>query len=72
MSAAGNKRAEPILSARGIVNRFGRQRVHDGLDLDVRRGEVLGIAGASGSGKSVLLKTLIGLHQPDRADTLWA
>jgi phospholipid/cholesterol/gamma-HCH transport system ATP-binding protein len=58
-------RAEPILSARGIVNRFGKQVLHDKLDLDIVRGEVIGIAGGSGSGKSVLLKTLIGLRRPD-------
>jgi len=56
--------AEAIVSARGIVNRFGEQVVHDGLDLDVLRGEVLGIVGGSGSGKSVLLKTLVGLQRP--------
>ena len=54
-----------ILSAHGIVNRFGRQVVHDKLDLDIEPGEILGIAGGSGSGKSVLLKTLVGLHRPD-------
>jgi phospholipid/cholesterol/gamma-HCH transport system ATP-binding protein len=56
---------EAILSARGIVNRFGRQKVHDKINLDVMRGEILGIAGGSGSGKSVLLKTLVGLHRPN-------
>jgi phospholipid/cholesterol/gamma-HCH transport system ATP-binding protein len=65
MSAARPRRAEPLLSAHGIVNRFGKQRVHNGVDLDVHAGQVLGIAGGSGSGKSVLLKTLIGLHRPD-------
>ncbi len=55
-----------ILSAQGIVNRFGRQVVHDKLDLEIERGEIIGIAGGSGSGKSVLLKTLVGLHRPDR------
>ena len=61
---------EPILSARGIVNRFGRQVVHDKVDLDVRAGEILGIAGGSGSGKSVLLKTLTGLRRPDAGKVL--
>jgi phospholipid/cholesterol/gamma-HCH transport system ATP-binding protein len=61
-------KSEPILSARGIVNRFGQQVVHDKISLDVFRGEVLGIAGGSGSGKSVLLKTLVGLHQPNAGE----
>jgi phospholipid/cholesterol/gamma-HCH transport system ATP-binding protein len=53
-----------IISLRGIVNRFGPQVVHDGVDLDVKRGEVMGIVGGSGSGKSVLLRTIIGLNRP--------
>jgi phospholipid/cholesterol/gamma-HCH transport system ATP-binding protein len=53
-----------IIEARGIVNRFGRQVVHDGLDLEIRAGEVFGIVGGSGSGKSVLLRTLLGLQKP--------
>ena len=57
--------AEAILSARGIVNRFGKQQVHDHVSFDIMRGEILGIAGGSGSGKSVLLKTLVGLRRPD-------
>ncbi len=57
---------EPVISARGVVNRFGSQVVHDGLDLEVRRGEVFGIVGGSGSGKSVLLRTLLGLQRPER------
>jgi phospholipid/cholesterol/gamma-HCH transport system ATP-binding protein len=56
---------QPIVSARGIVNRFGTQLVHDGVDFDVHAGEVFGIVGGSGSGKSVLLKTLLGLRRPD-------
>jgi phospholipid/cholesterol/gamma-HCH transport system ATP-binding protein len=59
---------EPILSARGVVNRFGRQRVHDHIALDVLPGEIVGIAGGSGSGKSVLLKTLAGLRRPDAGE----
>jgi phospholipid/cholesterol/gamma-HCH transport system ATP-binding protein len=54
-----------VISMRGIVNRFGDQVVHNGLDLDVESGEILGIVGASGSGKSVLLRTMIGLRQPN-------
>jgi phospholipid/cholesterol/gamma-HCH transport system ATP-binding protein len=56
--------AEPIIRVRGLVNRFGEETVHDGLDLDVFRGEVLAVVGASGSGKSVLLRTIIGLNRP--------
>ncbi len=55
---------EPIIRVRGLVNRFGAETVHDGLDLDVLRGEVLGIVGGSGSGKSVLLRTIVGLNRP--------
>ena len=63
MSVAGHSE-EPIIRVRGLVNRFGDETVHDGLDLDVRRGEVLGIVGGSGSGKSVLLRTVVGLNRP--------
>jgi phospholipid/cholesterol/gamma-HCH transport system ATP-binding protein len=55
---------EPIIRVRGLVNRFGEETVHDGLDLDVLRGEVLGIVGGSGAGKSVLLRTIVGLNRP--------
>ena len=54
----------PVISVRGIVNRFGHQVVHDGLDLDVMPGEVFGIVGGSGAGKSVLLRTMLGLQRP--------
>ena len=61
-----------IMSARSIVNRFGKQTVHDHLDIDIIAGEVLGIAGGSGSGKSVLLRTLAGLHTPQAGKVLAA
>src|SRR5881409_1544713 len=70
MNARTKPQREPILSARGIVNRFGRQEVHNKISLDVLPGEILGIAGGSGSGKSVLLKTLAGLHRPDSGEVL--
>ncbi len=59
------RRSGTVLAARGIVNRFGSEEVHAGISLDIMRGEILGIAGGSGSGKSVLLKTLVGLHRPN-------
>ena len=49
---------------RGLKNQFGAQVIHENLDLDVRRGEVLGVVGGSGTGKSVLLRTIIGLNRP--------
>jgi phospholipid/cholesterol/gamma-HCH transport system ATP-binding protein len=70
MSAGRQTRSGAIVSARGIVNRFGTQLVHDKISLDVMSGEILGIAGGSGSGKSVLLKTLTGLHRPDAGEVL--
>ncbi len=53
--------AQAMIRVRDLVVGFGSQIVLDRLDLDVRRGEILGIVGASGSGKSVLLRTIIGL-----------
>jgi len=54
----------PVLQVRGLVNRFGTQVVHDGLDMEVRADEVFGIVGGSGAGKSVLLRTILGLQRP--------
>ena len=70
MNTRTQKHAGPIISARGIVNRFGKQEVHDKVSLDILPGEIIGIAGGSGSGKSVLLKTLIGLHRPNAGEVL--
>ena len=55
---------EALIEVRGLVTQFGTHRVHDGLDLDVYRGEVLGIVGGSGTGKSVLLREIVGLVRP--------
>ena len=54
-----------VVETRGIVNRFGAQLVHDGLDMQVREGDVFGIVGGSGTGKSVLLRTILGLRRPE-------
>ncbi len=55
---------DPIIRVRGLVTRFGTHTVHDGLDLDVRRGEIVGVVGGSGTGKSVLLRAIVGLLEP--------
>lgn len=57
--------AEPVIEVEGLRTAFGENVVHDGVDLTVTRGEVLGVIGGSGSGKSVLLRTIVGLHRPD-------
>ena len=56
---------ETVIEARGICNRFGSQSVHENLDLDLYRGEILAVVGGSGSGKSVLLRSIIGLRRPN-------
>ena len=53
-----------VIRLRGIRNQFGSHVVHEGLDLDIRRGEIVGIVGGSGTGKSVLLRTIVGLQHP--------
>jgi len=58
------KDKEPVIRVRGLINRFGSQTVHEGLDLTVRRGEILGVVGGSGAGKSVLMRSILGLHRP--------
>jgi phospholipid/cholesterol/gamma-HCH transport system ATP-binding protein len=62
--------AEPLIEVRGLVNRFGRQVVHDHLDMTVEQGEVFGIVGGSGSGKSVLLRSILGLQRPQAGEVL--
>jgi phospholipid/cholesterol/gamma-HCH transport system ATP-binding protein len=55
---------ELAIRVRGLRNSFGSQVVHDQLDLDVRRGEILGVVGGSGTGKSVLMRAILGLRPP--------
>lgn len=52
------------IRVRGLVNRFDDHVIHDGLDLDVKRGEIIGVVGGSGTGKSVLMRSIIGLQIP--------
>ncbi|WP_303289696.1 ABC transporter ATP-binding protein [Marinobacter sp. SS5-14b] len=54
----------PVIEVRGLSNRFGAHVVHDGLDLDLYTGEILGVVGGSGTGKSVLLRSIVGLNKP--------
>lgn len=54
---------EPAIRVQGLRTQFGPVVVHDDLDLEVRRGEVIGVVGGSGTGKSVLLRTIIGLNR---------
>ena len=61
-------RGDYPIQVRGLVNRFGDFAVHEGLDLDVRRGEILGVVGGSGTGKSVLMRSIIGLQIPSAGD----
>ena len=63
--APGEDVSKLAIRVRGLVNRFGSQTVHEGLDLDVRRGEILGVVGGSGTGKSVLMRSILGLRHPD-------
>ena len=60
----------PVVEVRGLVNRFGPQVVHDGLDMRIEADEVFGIVGGSGSGKSVLLRTILGLQRPSAGTVL--
>jgi phospholipid/cholesterol/gamma-HCH transport system ATP-binding protein len=56
---------DPVIRVHGLKNRFGTQVVHDGLDMEVQQNEIFGVVGGSGTGKSVLLRSILGLRQPD-------
>ena len=62
------KDCQPVIQVRGLRNSFGEQVVHEDLDLTVCRGEILGVVGGSGTGKSVLLRSIIGLQTPDEGE----
>lgn len=59
---------EHVIKIRGLVNRFGQQTIHENLCLNVRRDETMGVVGGSGAGKSVLLRSILGLHDFDAGD----
>lgn len=67
MSAAST----PLIEVRGLKTAFGTHVIHDGLNLEVRRGEIMGLVGGSGTGKSVLLNTMIGLKRPDAGEIFY-
>jgi phospholipid/cholesterol/gamma-HCH transport system ATP-binding protein len=65
IESSGPKSAGPVVILRGLHKSFGSQIVLDGIDLTVENGETLAVLGRSGTGKSVLLKLIIGLQKPD-------
>ncbi len=67
MSRLHRSPTEAVIEVRGLCNRFGSQSVHENLDLDLYKGEILAVVGGSGSGKSVLLRSIVGLRRPARA-----
>jgi len=66
-----NEATRPLLHMRGIVKQFPGVRALDGVDLDVRAGEVHCLLGQNGAGKSTLIKVLAGVHQPDAGTVEW-
>ncbi len=60
--------AEIVITVKGVRNAFGEAVIHDNLDLSVRRGEILGVVGGSGTGKSVLMRSIIGLQTPESGE----
>ncbi len=58
----------PVIEVRGLHNAFGDQVIHDDLDLTICKGEIVGVVGGSGTGKSVLLRSIIGLQHPEQGE----
>lgn len=68
MVTADSNTNREVIRVRGLHNRFGDQVIHENLNLDVRRREILGVVGGSGTGKSVLLRSIVGLHNPNQGN----
>jgi len=68
VSAVAAPAAEPAIRVRGLDNSFGDQVIHKNLDLDVRPGEIIGVVGGSGTGKSVLMRAILGLRRPQAGE----
>jgi phospholipid/cholesterol/gamma-HCH transport system ATP-binding protein len=64
-AANDEESVENLIEVRGLLSQFGEQVIHRDLDLDVKRGEILGVVGGSGTGKTVLLNSIIGLKEPE-------
>lgn len=64
-SAVAEPLPEVLIEVRGLLSQFGDRTIHENLDLDVVKGEVLGVVGGSGAGKTVLLNSIIGLKEPE-------
>ena len=64
-------RPRPLLSVRGIEKHFGAVRALNGIDLDIPRGQVTALVGDNGAGKSVLIKCMAGIHEPDAGEIIW-
>ncbi|QNM82409.1 ABC transporter ATP-binding protein [Sphingomonas sabuli] len=68
MTAHESKDCEPVITIRGLRNSFGEAVIHENLDLTVCKGEILGVVGGSGTGKSVLMRSVIGLQSPESGE----
>ncbi|MEF8792988.1 ABC transporter ATP-binding protein [Thiohalorhabdus sp.] len=62
---------EPLIQVQGLANRFHDRVVHDELDLNILKGEILGLIGGSGSGKTVLVRSILGLNRPQAGQILY-
>lgn len=65
LATAPTEAPERLIEVRGLLSQFGERTIHEDLDLNLERGEVLGVVGGSGTGKTVLLNSIIGLKEPE-------